>query len=356
MVKIGNKIIGDGYPCFITFEAGPTHNGLESAMRLVKMAKDGGADAIKFQIFKPDNLVADRQLMFTYKVLVDKGTGATEEISEPLYDIFVRRHLADDEWGQVKLCADSLGLAFFATIGDQEGLELVEALGCHSIKVASADINHLPFIRRVASTGLCIQLDTGNATFGEIEQAVDIILGEGNENIIIHNCPSGYPARLESINLRMIPALKSTFGCPIAYSDHTPGWDMDIAALALGANLLEKTISENRCTRSVEHIMSLELSEMGRFVQVVRDVEIAMGSSRRILSTQERKNRMNIRRSVYLEESATKGQRLGQIKVSFKRPGFGVEPSRYEELLDYCFCDDMKAGSMVCVHHLQPSE
>ncbi len=356
MVKIVDKIIGDGHCCFITFEAGPTHNGVESAKRLVKMAKEAGADAIKFQVFKPDNLIADRNLMFSYKVLLDKETCATEDITEPLYDIFVRRHLSDDEWGQVKLYADSQGLAFFVTIGDEEGLELVKTLGCHSIKVASSDINHLPFIRRIASTGLCIQLDTGNATFGEIEEAVDAIRREGNENIIIHNCPTGYPARLDSINLRMIPALKSSFGFPVAFSDHTPGWDMDIAAMAMGANLLEKTISENRCTRSVEHIMSLELPEMRRFVQVVRDVEIAMGSTLRVLTEEERRKRIQYRRSVYIDEPVSRGQRLRDVNVSFKRPGFGMAPDQYEKFSDYCFREDMRAGSIVGLHHLNPPE
>lgn len=352
MVKIGNKIIGDGHPCFITFEAGPTHDSLASAKRLVTMTKEAGADAIKFQIFKPDNLIADRNLMFCYKVLLDKESGATEEITEPLYDILCRRYLTDDEWFEVKHYADSLGLAFFATICDDEDLELVTSLNCHSIKIASADVNHLPFIRRVARTGLCIQLDTGMATFGEIEEAIDAIRREGNENIIVHNCPSGYPARLESINLRMIPVLKSTFECPIAYSDHTPGWDMDIAALAIGANLLEKTITENRCTRSVEHIMSLEPLEMRSFIQAVRDVEIAMGHPRRILTEEERKRRMDYRRSVYLEESVTKGQRLGDIAVSFRRPGYGLSPDEYEKLLDACFREDLRAGMMVGLEHL----
>ena len=240
MIKLGNKIVGDGQPTFITFEAGPTHNGLQSAKRLVKFAAESGGDAIKFQIFDPDELIQDKSLMFSYDVLIDKATGERENITEPLYDIFVRRSMSDDEWIELKNYSDSLGLFFFATIGDEKGLELVQKMQCQSIKVASADVNHLPLLRVLAKTGISIQLDTGNSTFGEIEQAIDVIRSEGNNNIIIHNCPTGYPAYLDSINLNMLPNLKNIFRCPVAYSDHSVGEIMDIAAIALGANLIEK--------------------------------------------------------------------------------------------------------------------
>lgn len=355
-MRIGAKNIGDGHPCFITFEAGPTHSGLASAKRLVKLAAEAGADAIKFQIFKPENLVADRSLMYTYQVLADRRTGATEEVTEPLYDIFVRRHLADGEWRELKAYADRLGLAFFATIGDEDGLALVAELDCHSIKIASADVNHLPFIRAVARTGKCVQLDTGNATFGEIETAVDLIRAEGNHDIVIHNCPTGYPARLDSINLRMIPALKQTFGCAAAYSDHTPGWEMDIAAVALGANVIEKTITEDRCTRSVEHIMSLEPAEMRGLVRAVRELETAMGSPRRVLSVEELAKRRSIRRSVYLDAPVAAGATLASAQVKFKRPGFGLSPADYESMQSFRFREPLAAGTRVEPHHLLPPE
>ena len=220
--KIGDRQIGDGHPCFITFEAGATHSGLDYAKKLVNLAAQAGADAVKFQIFDVDRLVADKQQLFSYKVLVDKESGKTEEVQEPLYDILLGRSLFQEEWKEVKAVADREGLAFFATVGFPEDIELLKELGCHSIKIASSDVNHHPLIRQAAKTGMCIQLDTGNSTIGEIEEAVDLILREGNENIIIHQCPSGYPARLESINLRIIPTLKQMFQVPVAYSDHTP--------------------------------------------------------------------------------------------------------------------------------------
>lgn len=352
-IKINNREIGDNQPCFITFEAGPTHDGLESAKRLVKLAAEAGADAVKFQTFDPDRLVADRKMPFCYEVLVDRTTGKTETIEEPLYDILCRRALAPDEWRELKKYSDSLGLVFFSTVGFEEDVRLLEELGCHSIKIASADVNHFPLIRLVARTGMCIQLDTGNASIGEVEAAVDVCRSEGNDKIIIHNCPSGYPARLESINLRIIPTLKQMFPeYPIAYSDHTPGWEMDVAAVALGANLVEKTITEGRTTRSVEHIFSLEPGEMDKFVRTIRDVETALGKPRRMLFPEEREKRKSVRRSVFLKNAVEAGQKLGNVEVDFRRPGFGIGPDMYEKLLDLHFVSDLPVGHQLSLGDL----
>src|SRR6266480_306324 len=242
-LKIGPRLVGDGQSCFITYEAGPTHDGLATAKKLVKAAADAGADAIKFQILDPERLVADKKQLFSYEILTDRKTGARKEKSEPLYDILKRRSLSHLEWKELKGYSDSLGLAFFATVSFESEVDFLVELGCDSIKIASADVNHYPLIEYAARTGISLQLDTGNSTLGEIEAAVDRIVRAGNERIIIHHCPSGYPARRDGINLRVIQTLKAMFPYPAAFSDHTPGWDMDIAALCLGANMLEKTIT-----------------------------------------------------------------------------------------------------------------
>jgi len=333
MVKFGTRRVGDGQPCFITYEAGPTHSGLESAKKLASLAAEAKADAIKFQVIDPDRLVADRKQLFTYDILVDRDSGATETVSEPLYDLLCRRALTKDEWRELKQHCDGIGLAFFATIGFEDEIELLEELNCDSIKIASADVNHTPLLRRAARSGMCLQIDTGNATIGEVEVAVDVIRGEGNENIIIHHCPSGYPAHLESINLNVIPTLKRMFPYPIAYSDHTPGWDMDLAAVALGANLVEKTISEDRTTRSVEHIMSIEPQDMARFIAAIRDLETAMGSARRVMSPTEVERRNANRRSIHLSRDLAAGSALTLEDLDFRRPGHGIPPSEADRLI-----------------------
>jgi N,N'-diacetyllegionaminate synthase len=352
-VSIGDRQVGDGAPVFIVFEAGPTHDGVETAKTLVTHAARSGAHAVKFQIVDADRLVADRKQPFSYQVLVDRATGTTETVEEPLYDILKRRVLTKDQWREVKAHSDREGLAFFATVTFEDEIDLLAELNCHSIKIASGDVNHFPLIRRAARTGMCLQLDTGNSNLGEIEAAVDLIRQEGNESIIIHQCPSGYPARLDSINLRIIQTLRQMFPYPVAFSDHTPGETMDIAAVAMGANLVEKTITLDRMTRSVEHIMSLEPNEMTQFVQTIADVERAMGKPRRIMHEEERKRRLAIRRSVFLRSAVKAGSRLHDAEVLFRRPGYGLAPDNYETRTTACFRRDLPAGHMIVAEDLE---
>jgi len=353
MIEIDGVKIGDGFPCFITFEIGPTHNGIESAKRLIKYALDAGANAVKFQIFDPDRLVSDKNQMFSYGILKDRITGEIEIIEEPLYDLFVRRSLTNKEWKEVKSFCDELGVAFFATVGFDDEVDFLEELNCHSIKIASADVNHFPLLRRAAKTGMCVQLDTGMSSLDEIQSAVDVISSEGNDNIIIHQCPSGYPAHLESINLNIIKTLKKTFKYPIAFSDHTPGNEMDIAAVALGANLLEKTITEDRMTRSVEHVMSIEPNEMKSFIKTIREVEIGLGSEQRILHAEEISKRDEVRRSVYLRSEGKAEQKLCDCDIEFRRPGFGLSPDQYENISNMKLINDFPAEHMIKITDLK---
>jgi len=343
--EINGVSVGDGFPCFITFEAGPTHQGLESAKRLAKYAKEAGGSAIKFQVFDPLRLVADPDLPFTYQILLNRDSEELETVTESLRDILLRRQMKLEEWRALKEYCDELDLAFFATACFHEDIDFLVEIGCHSIKIASADVNHLPFIKYAAKTGLCIQLDTGMASIGEIEVAVDAIRAAGNNNIIIHHCPSGYPAHLESINLRAIPTIKEVFGCPVAFSDHSVGWDMDIAAVAVGANMVEKTITENRATRSVEHVMSLEPTDMKRFIEVIREIEVALGKPRRVLSDVERKKRDAIRRSVYVIRDLPAGHAITEVDLDYRRPGNGITPDRLPEVIGRAVRHQKSAGS-----------
>lgn len=352
---IGKREVGDGRPCCIVYEAGPTHDGLDTAIDLAQLAADAGADAIKFQILDPDRLVADRKQLFSYDVLVDRASGRTETVSEPLYEILRRRSMSHEDWTKLKEYCDGVGLAFFATVGFPDEVEFLQQIGCDSVKIASADINHYPLMTYAAQRLPSIQIDTGNATIGEVEAAVDVIRRAGNERIVIHHCPSGYPARLESINLRIIRTLKTMFGLPIAYSDHTPGWDMDIAAIALGANMVEKTITHDRTTRSVEHMFSLEPADMKAFVRAVRDLEIALGTTRKALSETELEKRDAIRRSAHVKSGARKAQKLGLDAIEFRRPGYGIAPDEIERYIGWTFARDMQPGEMVRPADLTPA-
>jgi len=326
MLAIAGRLIGKGYPTYITFEAGPTHYGIDNAKKLVEKAALAGADAVKFQIVDPDRLVPDKKQLFSYEVLIDRETGAREKIVEPLYDILKRRCMSREEWIEVKKYCDEQGITFFSTATFWDEVDFLAELGVDTIKICSGDVDFFQLIRKCARMGMCIQLDTGNATLGEVERAVDNALEEGCERILIHHCPSGYPARLESINLRIIPTLERLFGFPVAFSDHSPGWEMDIAAVALGANMIEKTITLDRTTRSVEHLFSLEPEEMRAFVQAVRDLEKALGSTRKIMSREERENSLAVRRSIVLAREVEAGEEVTEEVLDYARPGSGLRP------------------------------
>jgi sialic acid synthase SpsE len=314
---------------------------------LVRAAAEAGADAVKFQILDPERLVADRRQLFSYEYLVDRRTGEMREKSEPLYDILKRRSLARQEWRELKAYSDSLGLAFFATVSFESDVDLLAELGCDSIKIASGDVNHFPLIEYAARTGISLQLDTGNSTLGEVEAAVDVIRRAGNERIIIHHCPSGYPARREGINLRVIQTLKAMFAYPIAFSDHTPGWDMDIAAVCLGANMVEKTITMDRTTPSVEHVMSLEGADIARFVGVIRDLEAAFGSSRRVMHEAELRKRDLVRRSIFIARDMAAGHTLTSADIDFRRPGTGIPPTEAARVLGRTLAVARRSGEML---------
>ena len=343
-IEINGKKIGDGFPCYITFEAGPTHSGVESAIELVNIAADSGADAIKFQIIDPERLVADKKQLFSFDILLDKKTGETKTVSEPLYDLIKRRSLSFDDWIKVKKAADKAGIAFFATVGFEDEIKLLIELGCDSIKIASADLNHFPLLRLAAKSGMLVQLDTGNGTLGEVEKAVDILNEAGCERILIHQCPSGYPAHLDSIHLNMITTLKNMFPYPSAFSDHTPGWHMDVAAVALGVNLIEKTITMDRCTPSVEHIFSLEPEDATEFVKIIREVETGLGRSRRSMHPDQIAARNKIRRSAFLVNDESAGKEVSGLNVEYRRPGDGISPDVFETLKDLKLSADLRQG------------
>ncbi|HBH04888.1 MAG: N-acetylneuraminate synthase [Elusimicrobia bacterium GWA2_69_24] len=342
---IGSRPCGDGHPVFIVFEAGPTHHGFESARRLVEVAAEAGGDAIKFQILDTDRLMGQRDVAITYKVL--NADGSVEDVTEPLEVILRRRELTRAEWAELKRYADKLGITFFATVDYSETLDFVRELGCHAVKVASGDLNHHPWLARVAASAIPVMIDTGSSTIGEIERAVEIITGAGNDRIIIHHCPSGYPARLESINLRIIPTLRQMFEFPIAFSDHTPGWDMDIAAVALGVNMVEKTLTLDRRTRSPEHIMSVEPHEAAAFVRAIRDLEVALGRARRIMSPEEAQGKLKARRSLFAARDLARGARLTGDAVDWRRPGTGITPAELPYVLGRTLARDVGRGTML---------
>lgn len=343
-VKIGEKEIGPGCPVYIVFEAGPTHDGLETAKRLVDVAKEAGADAVKFQLLNACRMVSSRDVVFTYERLVDRDTGETETVSEPLLDILKRRELARPEWEELIAYCRAQGLEFFSTATDEDEVDFLTDQGVRTVKICSGDVSYHRLIRYAGRHNWSIQIDTGSSSIGEIEGAIDLLEEQGCNEIIINHCPTGYPARLDGINLRVIPTLVNMFRYPVAFSDHTPGRDMDIAAVALGASMIEKTISLDRTIRSPEHIMSLEPSEAGDFVRAIREMEVALGSTRRVLSVEERRKSLGARRSLFAARDLKVGEVLVEDCLAYARPGDGISPDMDYLVLGRALCRDVSKG------------
>lgn len=328
-LEIGGRVIGTGEPTYVVLEAGPTHDGYETACKLVDVAAQAGADAVKFQVVDADALVPDRELQFSYEYLADRETGRTEHVSESLWEILKRREMSREEWRRLAAyCADK-GISFFSTATSGSEMDFLSELGVGTIKICSGDITCHHLLRLAAGYDWAVQVDTGGATLAEVEQGIEVLEAAGCDRIIVNHCPSGYPARLESINLRVLTTLQQMYpDYPVAFSDHTPGADMDIAAVALGAHMIEKTITLDRTIRSPEHIMSLEPDEAAAFVRTLRGVESALGSPRRLMTVEERRSRLVARRSVYAGRDIALGQVIDQADVAYARPGDGIPAER----------------------------
>jgi sialic acid synthase SpsE len=332
----------------IVLEAGPTHTGIETAKALVDQAVLAGADSIKFQTVDTDRLMADKSVKFDYSYLTVDQNNKDQfiPVEESLYEILKRRELTKNEWKDLKRYCDEKKMHMFTTACFEDEVDfLVDELKIDSIKVNSSDINQIGLIKHIAQKGVNIQIDTGSSDLWEIEKAVIAIEEEGNENIIIHHCPSGYPARLESIHLNMIPTLKKMFPkYLIAFSDHSPGWEMDIAAVSLGAGMVEKTITLDRYTKSCEHSFSLEGNNINKFISSIKELETSLGMMRRILPKEVRANRIKTRRSPYALKDLSVGDVINLNDFEFKRPGFGITYDQFMSLVGTKITQKLKKG------------
>lgn len=321
----------------IAFEVGATIQGLDDALRLVEAARRAGADAYKVQILDPETLVGN-------DVPVTYGT-PEGPVTESMLAILRRRVLTDHEWVEVSRTAQLAGLGFIATVDGERTLRLALDLGATHLKVCSGDVNHLAWVRAVAATRRPVMLDTGHASLDEILEAVEAAQGAGAAEVLVCHCPSGYPAGLGSINLRMIPTLQRLFGaCRIGFSDHSPGRDMSLAAIALGVDYVEKTLTLDYRIRSPEHVMSVEPDEARAFVAAVRDLERALGEPARRVTPEERLARASARRSAYTTSALAAGALLGPATVAWRRPGGGIEPHEASWLYGSCLRHALPMG------------
>lgn len=318
IVSVAGREIGGGRPAFLVVELGVTHEqDVDVAESFVQAAATAGADCVKVESFQADELVADKTVTHTYGTLGG-------EITENYYELLKRLELGYQDFARIKARADGLGLAFFPTVATGKSLAFFQDLGVCAYKLASPDVVNYPLQRQVAATGKPIFMDTGGSFLHEIEKALFNLAEAGAEQVVLMHNPSGYPAPPEKTDLRMIRTLKDVFGIPVGLSCHTPGYDCVMAALALGADVIEKPITRDRAIASPEHVFSFPVEEAGEFVRRVRDLERSLGSGRRTTVNQNSLPRFVGRRGLYAVRDLAAGEVLREEDVLLAKPERGI--------------------------------
>jgi sialic acid synthase SpsE len=338
---IGNKTIGDGFPVFIVSELGVTHEGdIDLAKSFIKAAADAGVDAIKFELIFPDTLIADKEMI--YESYTAKGVFRVN-----YYEFLKSIEFDESDYKELKRFADKCGVLFFATAFDFRGVDLLKELNACAIKISSGELTHKPLIKYAASQGLPLFLDTGGAFVYEIEEAVITAKMEGCEDIIVMHNPTGYPAPPEKTYLRMIPTLKQVLQTPVGLSCHTPGYDVVIAAIALGANVIEKPICRDTTMHYDEAVFSVPVNDIKNFVEKIRFIEKALGEPVRKIEKEELEMRKKYRQSIIAKKNIKKGEQLTEENISFARPNKGIEAKYYDLVIGKTAKRDIMKGEFI---------
>jgi len=320
-IQIGHKTIGPRQPTFIIAEIGINHNGdPETALQMVEEAARCGADAVKFQTFQADKLLSKDTAKAKY---VEASTGEEESF----YDMFKRLELSEKTYEEIAQLCRSLGLIFLSTPFDYDSMNLLVDLGVPAFKVASGDLTNLPFLKALAFKKLPLLVSTGMSTLGEVEEAVITIenFGDRSKLILLH-CTSNYPPSIEDINLRAMVTMENAFRVPVGYSDHTRGITTAIAAVTLGACVLEKHFTLDKSMPGPDQALSSDPAEMTALVEAMRGVEKALGSPIKAPVEAEIEIRQIGRRSVVAARPILKGTKITPEMVTVKRPGSGIAP------------------------------
>lgn len=305
-MKIRNRKIGGDGKTFIVAEAGLNHNGeLEQAKELVKKAKRADADAIKFQTFKAEKLASKKNKYF---------------------ELFRSLELKKNEWVELKKVADGIGIIFFSTPLDEESADFLDELNVPAFKIASGDLTHLPLLKHVGKKKKPIILSSGMGTIPEIDEALNAIYSTGNKEVALLHCVSNYPAKIGDMNLRVIPTLREAFQVPVGLSDHTREIITPIAAVSLGAAIIEKHFTLNKNLPGPDHRASLEPGEFKTMVRGIRNVEKALGDGIKVQKKSELKIKISARRSLVSRADIPKGVRITKCMIKVARPGGGIEP------------------------------
>ena len=320
-------------------EAGVNHNGdIDTAKRMIEAASDGGADYVKFQTFRTECLTTKKAPKAVYQ---KQSQAERESQFAMLSRLEISRDFHED---LIKHCI-RCGIDFLSTAFDRVSLMMLAELNTETYKIPSGEITNLPYLEDIGSMKKEVLLSTGMASLGEIEMAVDILetAGTNRENITVLHCNTEYPTPMEDVNLNAMVTMGKAFGVKVGYSDHTPGIEIPIAAVALGATVIEKHFTLDRGLPGPDHRASLEPEELKAMVKAIRNVEKARGDGIKRCTPSEKKNREVVRKSVVAKTSIRKGDLFTEENLTAKRPGNGVSPMRWREIVgrtadrDYSF-------------------
>lgn len=327
----------------IIAEVGVNHNGdLETAKDLIEVASQSGADYVKFQSFNADELVTRDAVKASYQIDAMEG------------DIFQYQMLKDlslsyEEHLVLKEFSDAKNICFISTAFDTEFVDFLADLGQKIFKVPSGEITNLLLLKHIGAYGYPVLLSTGMAELEEVKEAVTVLESSGTPKhfITVLHCTSAYPTPVDLVNLNAMCTIRDELNVAVGYSDHTLGTDIAIAAAALGATVIEKHLTLDRTMRGPDHKASVEPEEFNKMVSGVRNIEYSMGDGRKIPTESELENRDNVRRSIVVKHAVARGERFTAENLSVKRPGTGISPMRWDEVLGRLAIRDFEADEML---------
>ena len=315
---------------FIIAEAGVNHNGdLELAKRLIDVAVEAGADAVKFQTFKTELCVSKGAKKAEYQV---ENTGNAEETQ---FDMVKKLELTNQNHYELINYCRTKNIMFLSTPFDHDSIKLLNDLGLEIFKIPSGEITNLPYLRHIGSLNKKVILSTGMANLGEIESALDILslAGTKKDNITVLHANTEYPTPIEDVNLKAMVTIGNAFGVKFGYSDHTLGIEVPVAAVALGANVIEKHFTLDKNMEGPDHKASLEPDELKAMICAIRNIAKALGNGIKKPSKSELKNIQVARKSIVASRDIKIGEILDENNLAVKRPGNGISPMRWDEIM-----------------------
>ena len=322
---------------YIIAEAGDNHNGdFNTALKLVDVAKRAGADCVKFQTFVTEEIISKYAEMAEYQ---KKNTGKEES----QFEMVKRLELSFDEFRKIKEYCDRVGIQFLSTPFDLKSVDFLNELGVPFFKIPSGEITNYPYLIKIAHTGKPVVMCEPD----EILAAINVLEKNGSGEITLLHCNTEYPTPLKDVNLYAMRTMKKMFGKKVGYSDHTKGIEVPVAAVALGACVIEKHFTLDKNMPGPDHKASLEPDELGRMVKNIRNIEIALGDGVKRVSESERKNIAIARKSIVARRNIQEGEILTEENLAVKRPGTGINPMQWMEVLGTRAVRDFKEDELI---------